>query len=396
MSVSERIVEEWKALLFRDRRLFLIFIFLPLLYIFLFGSLYSYEKVRYIPTVYIDEDRSQVSQQIIQAFSSSETFQLLGQVESEEELMKRVQTGDAYVGIIIPEKFSEKIKQGKQAELMAVIDGSNMIIASSALNNANEVVQTISGGISVNRLQAEGLAPDNAMGLRLGNRVLFNPGFSYSIYLPMGLLGTLLQSITMMSITLCMAREKEEGMWSACLLEWKTPWNFFYAKALPSFLIGLLNVVTTTSILKNIYHIPFLGDFKYMALLSALFVISLLGIGVLASLFLKNKVQATQFTVLILYPSFFLSGFSWPFSAMPDWMNTLGHLLPATYFLHGIRELAIKGNGWEPIATDLQGLSLIALATFLLAMLLFALQGFRYTRRHSEKHEAAVSGETSF
>src|SRR5690606_23519990 len=121
--------------------------------------------------------------------------------------------------------------------------------------------------------------------------------------------------------------------------------------------------------------IPFSGTFVLFLGLALAFVCSLLGFSFLVSFFSQTKVQATQITMLLIYPSFFLSGFTWPFASMPSWVNVIGHLLPVTYFLHGIREIAIKGNGWSEIAVDLFALLGFALITTAAALVAYDRHG---------------------
>jgi len=111
-----------------------------------------------------------------------------------------------------------------------------------------------------------------------------------------------------------------------------------------------------------------MGKLPLLFGLALAFISSLIGFSFLVSLFSKTNVQASQITMLLVYPSFFLSGFTWPFSAMPSWVSLIGHLLPVSYFLHGLREIAIKGNGWGQISTDVYSLLAFAMITTTLTL----------------------------
>lgn len=389
MKVGEMLQAEWKAI-FKDRQILAILLLVPVLYMFLFGSLYSYNKVRQIPLVYVDEDNSQLSQQIVQAFSANETFEVMGSVASENDLVHAVQTGQAEVGLILPSDLEQKVTQGKQGQLLAIIDGTNMIIANTVLNNANEIVQTLSGGITVKRLEAQGVAPNQAFSLGFGYRLLFNPGLSYNIFLPLGLLGTVVQQVMFLGIALCVTREKEAGLWDQYLSHWRTPWKVFFAKTLPYFFFGIFDLLVTLGILKNDFSIPFLGQLGDLMLLSIVFVLSLLGIGFLASLFAPTKVWATEVTMLVAVPSFLLSGFTWPISAMPPWVAVIAKCLPLTYYLHGLREISLKGNGWEQIQGDVYILVFMAALTIFMSLLSLAFIGWK-KQNTSSSHSSATT-----
>src|SRR5690606_8041877 len=120
----------------------------------------------------------------------------------------------------------------------------------------------------------------------------------------------------------------------------------------------------------SVFQLPFRGETLPAVVLKACFTFALAGIGYAASLFSPNQVQAIQATMLIAVPSFLLSGFTWPFEAMPKLLYWLGHCLPLTYFVGGVRDIFVKGHGWEMIWPDCVILVLMGLASYLAAFLL--------------------------
>jgi ABC-2 type transport system permease protein len=387
MSVSKMLTDEWRYLS-HDKRLLGILLLVPLFFAILFGSIYYDGKIRSVPTVYIDEDGSQLSQQIVQAFDASEAFEIVGAATSEEELMQDVQEGKVYVGLIIPSGLSAKIKQGSQAELMTVIDGSNMTVASSILKSASEIAMTYSTGISMKRLEAKGVSPDQGSSIGMGYRMLFNPGGSLGIYLPLGYMGAINQQVILLGMALCAAREMENKRWEEFLIHWKAPWKVFFAKALPYFLIGNFVIYMTLGILKNVFHTPFLGQMGPLFTLIALFVFSLMTIGFLISITAHNTVDASKKTFQLTGPSFIVAGYVWPYMAMPSFFVHLGHVFPITYFLDGLTEIMIKGNGWEQIWEDVIALLIISLMTLILGMLCLTWQGKKYRKRKEANLES--------
>ncbi len=371
MRLSEMIVHEWREIM-NDKRLLIVLFLIPIAYMFVFGSMYHHGQVQNLPTIYLDESDSQLSKQIIQAFDSSLSFQVLGAVSSEKELVHLVETGQAAVGLVFPEELSTNIKQGKQSDLLTLIDGSNMMISNVALRNANEIIQTFSGGISLKRLEAKGINQTQAVSIQQSYRILYNPGFSYGIFLLVGLFGAVVQQVMFLGISLSVTREKERARWSSYVKEY--PWKVIYAKTVPYFLIGFINIIMTYGLLRRLFHIPLLGSITHFLTLTVTFILSLLGIGFLASLTAKTQLQATQVTMLIALPSFLLSGFTWPFDAMPSWVAAIGQSLPLTYFLQGMREVAVKGNGWEQISNDVFMLAIMSFTTFILSFLVLFVQ----------------------
>lgn len=374
MNVSQMILYEWRAI-WKDKRILAVLLIIPVAYMLIFGSMYGQGQIQNLATVYVDESNTPLSQQIIQAFDTSHSFSIEGRLFSEEELVKQIERGQAVVGLIIPKDLTDKIMQDKHSEIMTIIDGSNIMISNAAIRNANEIIQTFSAGISAKRLEAKGIELNQAHSIQYAYRIFYNPGFSYGIFMLIGLLGAVIQQVLFLGISLAVTREKETDRWVEYLEHWQQPWKIIYAKFVPYFLIGIFNLLFNIGVLQFLFKIPVLGSTALLIVLSLAFVLSLLGIGFLASLTAKTQLQATQITMLIAMPSFLLSGFTWPFDAMPTWVAYLGHALPLTYFLNGLRELAIKGNGWEMISADVYILFFMASLSILLSLFLLHVQG---------------------
>jgi len=361
MMVSDWIVEEWTFLL-KSKRMWVILLLVPLFFTFLFGSAYSQGKLRSLPLVFVDEDQSDLSRQILQAFDSSEVFSVHEQVRSEDRLVHQIELGEAEIGVIIPKGFDKAITRGERGELMAIIDGSNIMVVNSALNAANEIVQTFSGEIAIKRVEAKGLTDDSVLSLQFAHRMLYNPGLSYSIFMPLGLVSALVQQVLLLAIALSIVRFKPLG--SVPLGKW------LYAKTIPYFLVGVFLVMTTMVILMKGYDYPFLGQTWQMLLLTILFVLSLIGLGMLISAISPNALQATQISMLLALLSFPLSGYTWPFISMPKALVTVAHIFPLTYYLDGLQKIAVKGSEWILILGDLVGLLIIIVVTFSVTWLL--------------------------
>ncbi|MCG7337139.1 ABC transporter permease [Sporosarcina sp. ACRSM] len=385
LKIGDVIKEEWMNI-FKDKRLLAMLVLVPLLYSAMFAYLYSNHNVKEMNTVLFDQDNSQLSRQIVQSFDQSESFKVTNLVYSESEIEQAIALGEAKVGIIIPSDFSARLKRGESPSVLTMIDGSNMMISNLATRSANEIISTIGMGASVEQLQQQGLRSEEITKvfspIPFSYRVLYNPTFDYSVFLVYGLIGTALQQVLLLGIALTVTRDKELGIWGRFSKWREQPWKIAYAKCAPYFLIGVLN--TFVAYLVGIYavQLPFRGQVLPFLLLTFSFAFALIGLGYLVSLFSENQLASTQLAMLIAVPSFLLSGFTWPFDAMPTLLSTIGHALPLTYFLDGVREIFLKGNGFVTIWKDLVALLLMGLVTFFLAMIVTTL------KRYWEKKES--------
>lgn len=372
--------EEWRFI-FKDFRLFAILFLVPILYTTLFGYLYGQGRVTEIQTVVVDQDDTQLSRQIIQAFDASEMFNVIEQVRSEQEAQEKIKRGEAKVAVIVPSGFSARIKHGDVLPIMTLIDGSNMMISNAATRGANEVVGTYSAGVSAKKLQMQGLQDEQVSAtfsaIPFRYRVLYNPTFNYSDFMVYGLMGTALQQVLLLGVALTITREKEQGTWERFAVWRHTPWRLALAKSVPYFLIGMVNTVNALLVATYGFHLPFKGTLFALVALSVTFTFAVMGIGYLASLFSKRSLEATQTTMLVAVPSFMLSGFTWPFDVMPKALSVVGHLLPLTHFLDGVRKVLIKGNAYDVVWRDCLILMLTGLITYFAAFLLTRFVIFR-------------------
>lgn len=364
-------------LLIADRRLLLILLATPILYTILFGFLYMNQRITEMPVTVYDGDQSQLSRQIVQAFDATDTFAVNRQVFNEDEVVRQVESGEAKVGIIIPDNFSNRIKHGENIPVMTLIDGSNMMYSNSASRIANQVISSISAGVSTKSLEMKGMNPDQAAStfsaIPFRSRVLFNPTYDYQLFMPIGVLGAALQQCLLLGIALSCTGEKERGTWARFAAWRHTPWRLAIAKLTPYFLAGAINTVTVFGISALGFGIPFNSQLLPFILVSLAFNFALCGLGFLFSLISTTKVNATQVLMLIAVPSFMLSGYTWPIEAMPGFIQGISQALPLTYYLEAVRNLTLKGLGMDYILKDVLALGLIGCITLLVSFVIYPL-----------------------
>lgn len=381
LKVGVVIADEWKSIV-KDRRLFAILFIVPVMYTLLFGAIYTHHKVTELSTVVMDDDQSPLSRQIIQAFDESETFRITQRVHSEEEVKQALASGEAQVGLFIPDRFEASLKQGQTLPLLTWVDGSNMIYSNTATKGANEVITTFSMGLSAKKLQLQqGLQDEQVLHtlspIPYRYRILYNPTVNYSDFMIYGLIGAILQQVLFLGIALAITREKDQGTWQRFAYWRREPWRLAYAKTAPYFLINLFNTTVALCIALYVYQAPFAGSAALVFLTVLCFTFAISGIGYLISLISANQLGATQTAMLIAVPSFLLSGFTWPFEAMPKALQAVGHMLPLTYFLDAIRNVLVKANEFSVIWRDCLAMAMMGMVAYFIALLLTRFLMFR-------------------
>ena len=365
----------------KDRKMISILFLVPIMYTFLFGYTYSGNQLKELKTAVVNLDNSQLSRQIMQAFDESEAFQVVDYMHNEQQLEVALKQGTIQVGLVIPENFYKRLVQGENIPIVTVIDGSNMIVTNTASRAANTIVTTFSYGVSQIALQQQGLQDEEIKStfshIPYRARILYNPTSNYSEFMVYGLVGAILQQVLFLGVSLAITRDKEQGVWES-YRQWKfTPWKLAFVKTTPYFIINMFNTALTLLICVYWFKLPMEGTILPLLLLSMSFAFGVLGIGYVASLLAKTQLSATQTTMLISMPSFVLSGYTWPFQGMPDFLVGLAHALPLTYYLEGIRHIVIKGNGLAYIVDDIYSLLLIGLISFFVAFVVMSFGMFR-------------------
>ncbi|WP_407653312.1 ABC transporter permease [Brevibacillus ruminantium] len=387
-NVSQLFWEEWRRL-FANKTIRLVVFVVPLIYMTLFGFLYSEKKVTEIPTVVVDADQSELSRELSRAFDADQTFRVTHMVPTETEAMALIDKGEALVAVIIPNQLEMDVKAGREANVLTVIDGSNMMISNTAVRAANTVTKTVSAGVTLKKMEAHGGWGEEGKKLYTGidyrYRVLYNPTFSYMSFMVFGLAGTVMQQVLFLGIALSVTQQKEEGTWRSTVAQ-HSFWAIAFSKLLPYLLVATFNLVLTFTLLLKGFGIPYYGSPGHLLLIGTAFNLAVLAIGFAISFYSKDQLQATQAAMMIAVPSFMLSGYTWPLMSMPTAIAAIGKSLPLTYFLDGVREILTKGHGLSAVTYHLAVLLFMTLLGLFAAYVTYLVQS---------KKASSAAGETT-
>jgi ABC-2 type transport system permease protein len=174
-----------------------------------------------------------------------------------------------------------------------------------------------------------------------------------------GLLGIILTMTLIMITSIALTREAERGTIEALLSTPVRASEIMIGKTTPYILVGLIQSAIVLVAARLIFHIPFIGEFAPFALAILLFIFTNLMLGYLISTVAKTQMQAMQMTFFVFLPSILLSGFMFPFAAMPKWAQAIGEALPITHFLRIVREVMLKGAGFAEIRDDIWPIGVI-------------------------------------
>ncbi len=310
---------------------------IPLFELLLFGYAIDTD-VKHIPTVVFDLNQQRESREFIKEFESTRYFRIIAHVRSDADLERAIVSGDARVGIKIPPDFSSNLVNRRPSPVQVLIDGSDSTVASRVLSASQQL------GL-VKSLRREGIVVER-LDIDVRPRLLFNPNLKSANFFIPGLIGVILQLVTVFLTAFAVVRERERGTLEQLLVTPVSKSGLILGKLLPYCAIGFIQTFLVLIVMVTLFGVPIRGSIVLLIFLSGLFLVSALGMGIVVSTFARNQGEAMQMSVMFLLPAFLLSGFVFPRESMPYGIYLLTFLVPATYYIEILRGIILRGAGW--------------------------------------------------
>ena len=332
-------IKEFQQMM-RDRLTFGMAVGVPILQLVLFGYAINTDP-KGLPTALVAADTSPLSGSIVAALQNTGYFRIVHQGTSEAEAEKLLEAGEVQFLVVIPPQFTRRLVRGERPALLVAVDATDPSASGNALAALNAAaVQSLQRDLTgpLQRLQ-QGPAPYEVIVHRR-----YNPeGLSRYNIVP-GLIGTILTMTMVMLTSLAMTRERERGTMENLLATPVLPAEVMAGKILPYVVIGYIQLGVILGAAWLLFEVPLVGSFTLLMAMIGVFIVANLGVGFTFSTLARNQLQAMQMTFFFFLPSMLLSGFMFPFRAMPQWAQWLGELLPLTHFLRIVRGIMLKGN----------------------------------------------------
>lgn len=348
----------------RDPRLFGIVILAPILQLTVLGYAATTD-VQDVPTVVVDADRSAASRELIQRLQASANFMVVDIIGATTGIDAYLDTGRAWMAMSIPPGFGADVATGRTATLQVVADGTDSNSTTVALGYARALVSGYAQELAAAR--HPGLPATRLVNAEI--RVWFNPELESRDFMIPGIVALLLLVVTTNLSAMAIVREKEVGTLEQLNVTPLARWELLLGKLLPYGVIGMVNVVLVTMVATLWFEVPMRGSVVLLFVMSAVYLLSTLGLGLFISTISHTQQQAMMTaTFFFLTPMIFLSGFIFPIENMPAWIQPATYLIPLRYFLVILRGLFLKGVGLEvfwpqALALLAWGVGILALAT---------------------------------
>jgi ABC-2 type transport system permease protein len=357
----------------RDPRTLGITFIMPVLQIFLLGYAAT-NDVRNVSLVVWDQDRSWASRQLLDAYRAADYFHLDYDVDSEDQLRRLIDGGQARAGLIIPPDYSTRMASGQTAQVAMMVDGSDPTIANTALSAAIMIGQTKATNLLVERAASRGQSAVTQMPVEVRTQVWYNPDLLSSYYMIPALIGLILMFLTTLLTSTSIVRERERGTIEQLIVTPLSSAELVVGKLTPYVLIAMIDMAEILIAGVLLFGVPINGSLPLLLLLSALFLVSTLGLGLFVSTLANTQQEAMLTSMFFLLPSIFLSGFLFPLAGMPWYLQAFSHIIPLRYFLIITRGIMLKG-----VAVDVLRNEIIALAIF--AVVIMGAAALRFRKR---------------
>jgi ABC-2 type transport system permease protein len=340
--------------LFRDKRMLALILLIPIVQMFLLGYAATNE-VRDIPMAVFDQSQSAEGRALLDAYRAADYFKLAYSVGSDSELRTLIEKGKVVVGLIIPPDYATRLYKG-DAQVAFILDGSDPSVATTALSAAQLIAQSHATDLLTEKLARSGLNIQLRPPVEVRTTVWYNPDMISAFFMIPGVIGMILYAITAILSATSVVRERERGTIEQLIVTPIRPWELVVGKIMPYVILSLFDAFEVIAVGHWWFGVPVRGSLLLIALVSSLFLLSGLGIGLFASTIAHTQQEAMLTVWMTLLPAIFLSGFFFPLANMPKILQWVSYIIPLRYFLNIIRVLLLKGVGLESIQGDVLAL----------------------------------------
>lgn len=358
--IREMIVKEFIQV-FRDRRMIAIIFVVPVMQLLVFGYAVTTD-VSDIPTAVHDLDRSQESREIVRRLEASGYFRITAYTASDREVQDLLDRGRVVAALRIDRGFGTDMKKKQQVPVQVLVDGTDSNTATIVLDYANRIIL---------RFAKEKGAEAAPSALDLRSRAWYNPDLRSRNYNVPGVIAFVVMLTCLLLTSMAVVREREIGTMEQLMVTPLRPAELILGKTIPFAAIGFFDMVLVTAVAVLKFGIPVRGSLVLLPVSTAIYLLSVLGIGLFLSTISKTQQQALMATFLFYAPAVLLSGFMFPIENMPEVIQYGTYLNPLRYFLVIVRGLFLKGVGLKVLWPEMAALLCLGIVVISLSALRF-------------------------
>ena len=358
----------WKELLqiHRDATTMKMIVVVPIMQLLIFGYAINYD-VKHMQAVVLDESRTFESRELAAKMQATGYFDIVGRVDSYEELQTSIDSSRAMVGLVIDRDFGKDSHRGAPASVLLIVNASD----STTSNQAMSIVAGIASGISLRVLAAQSGWKGQGKPVDVRVRPWYNPEMRTADFIIPGLIAIVLTFTLVQFTAISIVKERELGTLEQLQVTPITRAQLIVGKILPFLLIGFVQTTLMVVMMGWLFDVHVQGSVAALYLLTGLYIAAVLGLGILISTIAQTQMQAGNMAMMLVMPFVFLSGYVFPIGGMPTIFQWLCKLVPANYAIQILRGIVLRGATMRDLREPIFWLSLYTVGIISLAMVRF-------------------------
>lgn len=371
MKVLRFILQKEFRQIFRDKSILALMFVMPVVQLIIIPLAMNFD-VKNINISITDHDHSTYSGKLISKIASSGYFRIISMDPSYRDALMKIERGDADLVMEVPPSFEKNLVRegaGKIGISVDAINGTKALIGGGYLN---AVIADFNANLEINLNTASVKQNQGLIDIRYSN--WFNPLAEYKYNIVPAILVLLLTMIGGFISSLNIVREKELGTIEQINVTPIKKWQFITGKLIPFWLIGMIVFSIGLLVCRLVYGISPEGSIALLYLFAAVYLVALLGFGLLISTFSNSQVQAMFVAFFFMMIFMLMSGLFTSVESMPGWARTISNLTPVTHFIRVMRMIVLKGSGFQDVRMEF-----IYLCSFALVLNAWAIWNYRKT-----------------
>jgi ABC-2 type transport system permease protein len=325
----------------RDRLTFAMIIGIPTMQLVLFGYAINLD-VRHLEAAVLDQANTARSRELIAQFAATEVLDFERRVATPQEVDALLRAGEISAALVLPPDFESRFERRDRPPVQIVVDGSEQVVQSAARQLASFPIYESSGW-------TERVPPVEVVNF-------YNPQRRAPVNTVPGLVGVILTMTMVMFTAIALVRERERGNLEMLIATPVSPWELTIGKVLPFVAIGLVQVTVVLLLGEILFDVPIRGSLTELYLVSLVFIVASLSLGIFLSTLARSQFQAMQMSFFTFLPQILLSGFMFPYAGMPVAAQWIAEVLPLTHFLRLVRAIMLRGAGMMEVWPSLAAL----------------------------------------
>ncbi|MEG1563504.1 MAG: ABC transporter permease [Bacteroides sp.] len=380
---------------FRDQGVLIFFVLVPLVYPLIYGFIYTNEVVREVPAVVVDASHTALSREYLRKVDATADVRIVSYCSDMEEAKLLMKDRLAYGIIYIPNDFSSNIVRGKQTQVSLYCDMSGLLYYKSLLIANTAVSLDMNRNIKIERTGNSTDRQDEitAYPIEYEDIALFNPTNGFAAFLIPAVLILLIQQTLLLGIGLSAGTARENNRFKDLVpinRHYRGTLRIVFGKGLSYFMVYALVAVYVLCIVPRLFSLNQIGQPATLTLFMLPYLAACIFFAMTASIAIRNRETCMLIFVFTSIPLLFISGISWPGSAIPAFWKGFSYLFPSTFGINGFVRINNMGATLSEVSTEYQALWLQAGFYFLTTCFVYRWQ-IIMSRKHVIKKYKALS-----